>query len=266
MGLDEPSMRRPAFAAAVGYFFVASVASAAEPSVIALTEPSPGSAPSPQPPVESEAPVHAPNFSLWVGPRIGFIGFGGSFFGNEPRRNQPSSPESTGNFVGNGMATEIDVGVRLAQRWVPYVFYEHGFMGQGRRFAGSNARASTDSYGVGLRYGGADRLGFISDLSIGRRLVRVSNGSETFTMTALEVFKLALGAELRVRTAYTIEATVSVSGGSMSDSSGDVTYAPAASADGRTRPVFRNGSLSRNSDAYVVLGVGIGIHFDLFGK
>lgn len=266
MGLDEPFMRRPAFAAAVGYFFVASVASGAEPSVIALTEPSPGSLPSQQPPVEGEAPVHAPKFSLWVGPRIGFIGFGGSFFESEPRRNQPGSSESTGNFVGSGMATEIDLGVRLAQRWVPYVFYEHGFMGQGHRFAGSNARASTDSYGLGLRYGGADRLGFISDLSIGQRIVRVSNGSETFTMTALEVFKLALGAELRGRSAYTIEATVSASGGSMSGSSGDVTYASAGSADGRTHPVFKNGSLNRNSETYVVLGVGLGIHFDVFGK
>lgn len=254
------ALRPSRFAAGVACFFVASaasVAAAAEPPPRAPTVPSP---------VEAEARVHAPNLSLWAGTRLGFIGFGGSFFANEPRRNQPSSTESTGNFVGNGVATEIDVGVRLAHQWIPYVFYEHGFMAQGHRFAGSNASSSTDSYGVGLRWGGADRLGFISDLSIGQRVVRVSNGSETFTMKALEVFKLALGAELRVQTACTVEATVSVAGGSMSDSSGDVTYAPAASLDGRTHPVFENGSLSRNAEAYVVLGVGLGIHFDLFGK
>ena len=61
-------------------------------------------------------------------------------------------PETTGNFLGNGVAPQIDVGARISYRYIPYLFWEHGFMGQGHRFDGSQARSSTDFYGIGFRY------------------------------------------------------------------------------------------------------------------
>lgn len=210
--------------------------------------------------------THAPDYALWAGVRASFIGFGFGFFENDPRRGLPSGTETTGNFVGSGFAPELDLGARLAKRFVPYVFWEHGFLARGHRFEGSDATASTSSAGVGLRFGGADRFGFIADLSIGKRWVSVSRGNDTFTMSSLEVFKLALGAELRFSTLFTVEATLNAGGGAMNDASGDVTYSAKGSSDGRTHPAYENGAIDRDSATYIVFGAGLGIHFDVFGE
>lgn len=220
----------------------------------------------PPPPVEyapTEPPTHAPKFSLWVGPRLSYMGFGLSFF---QRRGGTQEPETTGNFVGNGLATQLDLGARLAHKYVPYVFWEHGFMKQGHRFEGTDASSSTEFYGLGFRFGGADDVGFVSDLSVGKRIVRVSRGSETYEMSGLEIFKLGLGAEFRLQTLFTIEIMGTVSGGSMSDTSGTVHYGTEGAKDGLFEPDFRNGDIIRNATTYVNLTLGAGIHFDVFGK
>lgn len=214
----------------------------------------------PPPPVEyqePEVPVHAPKFSLWVGPRLTYTGFGFSFFED---RTPDHNPETTGNFLGNGVVLGGDLGARLAHKYIPYLFYEHGFMGKGHHFEGTGASSSTDFYGIGFRFGGADDVGFISDLSIGKRVVRVSNGGETYELSGLEIFRLGLGAEFRLQTLFTIEAMLTVSGGSMSDTSGTIHY------DNNNEPDFKNGDVVRNATTYVVLGLGAGIHFDVFGK
>ena len=83
--------------------------------------------PRPAPPpvdyVEPEPPAHAPKFSLWVGPRLSYMGFGFSFY-----RNANGASETTGQLVGNGVAPEIDLGVRFAHRYAAFLFYEHGFL------------------------------------------------------------------------------------------------------------------------------------------
>jgi hypothetical protein len=220
----------------------------------------------PPPPVEyvpPDPPTHAPKFSLWLGTRVSYMGFGFAFFDQKGNGN---APETTGNFVGNGVAPQFDLGARLAHKYVPYVFWEHGFMGQGHRFSGTDATSSTDFYGLGFRFGGADDVGFISDLSVGKRIVRVSRGSDTYEMSGLEIFKLGLGAEFRLQTLFTIEVMGTVSGGSMTDTSGTVQYGTEGAKDGVTQPDFRNGDLIANARTYVNLTLGVGIHFDVFGK
>src|SRR4051812_30360493 len=132
--------------------------------------------PAPPPPdFEPEPPTHAPKFSLWVGPRLSYMGFGFSFY-----RNANGTSETTGQLVGNGVAPEIDVGVRFAHRYIAFLFYEHGFLGAGHRFDGeSNASASTDFYGVGFKFlsGDVDSVAFASDISIGKRVITVKNGT-----------------------------------------------------------------------------------------
>lgn len=223
--------------------------------------------PRPAPPpvdyVEPEPPVHAPKFSLWVGPRLSYMGFGFSFY-----RNANGTSETTGQLVGNGVAPEIDLGVRFAHRYAAFVFYEHGYLLAGHRFDGqTSASASTDFYGVGFRFlsGDVDSVAFASDISIGKRVVTVKNGTETYSMSGLEIFRLGLGAEIRVTTLFTIDPVLSVSGGSLNDTEGTVTFAP-NQGDGSTRPPFTNGQTLDDARPYVMLSLGVGVHFDVFGK
>ncbi len=228
--------------------------------------PSYGYAQSPAPPpvVYTEPPVetHAPKFSLWTGARLGIIGFGNSFFDNEQ-----GQPETTGNFVRNGLAAEIDVGARLGKRYTPYVFLEHGFMGKGHRFEGTTATASSDLYGIGFRYtaGDVDSAGFLSELSVGVRTITVSNGSETYKMSGLEIFRLGLGAEIRISTLFVISPMAQLSGGTMTDTKGSITYAP-NQGDALTHPTFQNDQQIIAQRGYLILGLGCGAHFDFFGK
>lgn len=220
----------------------------------------------PPPPVEyaePEPPTHAPKFSLWVGPRLSYMGFGFSFF-----TNRSGKSETTGNFVGNGLAPQLDVGARISHRYIPYLFWEHGFLPAGHRFEGASASASTDFYGIGFRYvsGDVDTVGFLTDISIGKRVVSVTNNGQTYSMSGLEIFKLGLGAEIRAATLFSITPLFSISGGSLNDTEGTVTFSPEGSKDGITEPAFRNGETIENARAYVVLSLGVGVHFDVFGK
>jgi len=211
-----------------------------------------------------EPETHAPKYSLWTGLRLSYMGFGWAFFENE--RGQP---ETTGNFVRNGIAPQLDLGARIAYRYIPYVYWEHGFMGQGHRFDGSDARSTTDYYGIGFRHvgGDVDSVGFLTDLSIGQRVVTVSNGSQSYSMSGLEFFRLGLGAEIRVATLFAITALASISTGVLTDSEGTISYAcPKACGDGLTKPTYTDGRLINGSLRYVVLSLGAGIHFDVFGK
>ena len=223
----------------------------------------PRQAPPPVDSEEPERPTHAPKFSLWVGPRLSYMGFGFSFY-----RNADRTSETTGQLVGNGMAPEIDLGVRFAHRYAAFVFYEHGFLLAGHRFDGqTGASASTDFYGVGFRFlsGDVDSVAFASDISIGKRVVTVKNGSETYSMSGLEIFRLGLGAEIRVTTLFTIDPMLSVSGGTLNDTEGTVTFAP-NQGDGSTSPPFKNGQTLDDARPYVMLSLGVGVHFDVFGK
>lgn len=215
----------------------------------------------PPPPVdyvEPDPPTHAPKFSLWVGPRLSYMGFGFNWY-----RNADGTNETTGNLVGNGMAPELDIGARISHRYMPYVFIEHGFMLAGHRFDGdSGASASTDFYGIGFRFlsGDVDSVAFLSDIAIGKRVITLKNGSGTYEMSGLEIFRLGLGAEIRAMTLFTIEPVLSISGGSLNDTEGSITF-----VDGTTPP-YQKGKTIDDSRPYVMLSLGVGVHFDVFGK
>jgi hypothetical protein len=223
----------------------------------------PRAAPPPVEYVEPEAPTHAPKFSLWAGTRLSYMGFGFSWY-----RNPDGKSETTGNLVGNGVAPEFDLGARISHRYIPYVFLEHGFLAAGHRFDGdSEASASTDFYGIGFRFlsGDADSVSFCSDIAIGQRVVTVRNGTGTYSMKGLEIFRLGLGAEIRLATLFTIEPMLGVSGGSLNDSSGSISFAP-GQGDGLTNPRYQSGATIDESRPYVMLSLGVGVHFDVFGK
>lgn len=227
--------------------------------------------PSPPPPRPAPAPVeyeppdpptHAPKFSLWMGPRLSYMGFGFNWY-----ENPDGNPETTGNLVGNGVATELDLGARISHRYIPYIFWDHGFLGAGHRFDGMNASAATDYYGIGFRFlsGDVDSVAFLTEIAVGMRSVTMKNGAQKYSMSGLEFFKLGLGAEIRVMTLFSIEPVLSISSGRMSDTEGTIDFAP-NQGDGSTKPPFTGNGNVRTALPYVMLSLGVGVHFDVFGK
>ena len=224
--------------------------------------------PPPKPPEPPEPPTHCPKYSLWVGPRLGFMGHGLGFWGHKTTVGQPDTTETTGNIVGNGLQTQIDVGARISYHWVPFLFYERGWLAKGHRFDGLGGSASSTFYGIGLynASGDVDSVAFVSEASFGLRSISVSDGSSTYTMSGLSLFNLGFGAEIRIMTLFSVTPMLRFSLGTMDESEGSVTYAAERQGDGRTKPDFRDGEQIGNSRYYVALTLGASVHFDLFGK
>jgi hypothetical protein len=228
-----------------------------------------GQVPPPQYPVPPEPDTHAPKYSLWVGARLSFIGYGLSFY-----QNEANQAETTGNYVGNGVGPQLNVGARLGYRYIPYVFWEHGFMGKGHRFEGAgpglDATSSTESYGIGLRHvsGDVDSVGFLTDISFGLRKVTVENDRQAYTLSGLEFFRLGLGAEIRVATLFSVTPLLGAAFGAFNDTEGDIQFKCAPGCSNNINgPTYKNGeTLGRASNGYVVLTIGVGLHFDVFGK
>ena len=217
---------------------------------------------------EFEEPKHAPRFALYTGLNIGAIGYGGDFF-----YNQTGAHETTGNLVGSGLSFELDVGARLGKRYIPYAVWEHAFLAPGHRFENTDTKASSDFVGLGFRLiaGNVDSVGFLSDLGIGFRTVTLANGSQTFKMTALEIARLGLGAEIRFSKLFTLSPMARISVGQMADSSGNIDYGP-GQGDAQTGTSFKSnqagvsGQIGDNPVNYVNIGIGCGGYFDFFGK
>lgn len=218
-----------------------------------------------EPPEPPEPPTHCPKFSLWAGPRLGLLVHGLGFYGHR----SGGTTETTGNIVGNGLQTQIDVGARISYHWVPYLFYERGWLAKGHRFDGvSNGSASSTFYGIGIYHasGDVDSVAFVSDASFGLREVSVSDGTNTYTMSGLALFNLGFGAEIRVATLFSITPMLRLSLGSMDSTEGTVTFAQDRQGDGRSEPDFKNGETIGNGRMYAAITLGAGVHFDIFGK
>lgn len=203
----------------------------------------------------AHAQTHAPDYSLWVGARAGMIGFGNSFYGG-PRG------DTTGNLVQAGLTVEADAGARLGKRHVPYLFFEEGFIIPGRKLDGTGAMITTRFFGLGFRYTALDPdfIGFLADVSLGWRTLVIAGKDTTYEISGFETFRLGLGAEIRLSTRFVLSPLAYISGGVMSTNSGTVMF-----KDGSTPP-FTNGASITDQRGYLVLGIGIGAHFDLIGK
>lgn len=228
-------------------------------------------APPPRGPVMSgEDRTHAPAYSLWLGGSVGLLVYNGGLYQNDVTL-PGSSPglESVGNFVRPGVAFQADIGARLARRYIPYVALELGVLGTGHRFDGTSTGASSTFIGVGFRYlaGDVDSVSFVSDVSMGFRSIQVSNSTGTWAASGFEIFRLGFGADIRLTTHATLTPMVTVTGGTFTDTSGDITFGP-NQADGKTHPDFtgHGGIPGLNQDSYWAVVVGCGVHADLFGK
>jgi hypothetical protein len=195
---------------------------------------------------------------------VGFLAYSGGLYVNDAE-----GTETTGNFVRPGVALEADVGTRVARRYLPYLVYEQGIMGAGHRFDGTSTSASTSFYGIGFRYlaGDVDGVSFASDLSVGMRKFQVSNSGGTWSTSALEIFRLGFGVDIRLSSQVTITPMLTITGGTPSDTSGTVAFAP-NQPDLKTAPDFTGdgGIPATNQYSYYSIAIGCGVHADLFGR
>ncbi|MGH7272192.1 MAG: hypothetical protein ACREJ3_17315, partial [Polyangiaceae bacterium] len=209
--------------------------------------------------------VHAPEVSLWLGGSLGFMAYGGALYVNDVNTG---AGETTGNFIRPGAALQLDVGARLAQRYIPYLTLELGLVGPGRRFDGTGASAHTSFLGVGFRYlaGDVDSVSFLSDLSFGFRSFDVSNRSGTWDAVGFELFRLGLGAAVRISDEFTLSPMITLSTGVLTDTSGNIAFGP-NQGDGQTGPLFAgDGTIPGIGQAsYYGIVIGCGGHVDLLG-
>jgi hypothetical protein len=206
--------------------------------------------------------THAPSTSLWLSARLGILAYmGGLYLINA------NSVETVGNFVKPGLALEFDVGARLGRRFIPYLALEGGLVGAGHRFEGTTTNAGTSFVGLGLRLlsGDVDSASFASDISFGFRKFQVSNASGTWSATGFEFLRLGLGAEVRLSTLFTLTPGLTISGGSMSDTSGNIAFAP-NQGDRLPGPLFHDGTSIGSQTNYYAFVLGCGAAFDVFGK
>lgn len=231
--------------------------------------PPPSAAPPPPrveaPPEEPEPPTHCPKFSLWVGPRMGFMFYGLDFY----QRRGADASEGTGALVGNGLATELNVGARISYHYIPYLFYEHGFMGDGRRLDGTDTTTTSKFYGIGLRHvsGDVDSIAFVSEASFGLREIWITRDdlNQRYKMNGLALANIGLGAEIRIKTLFSVSPMLRASAGSMTKNEGTVSFNQDSVNEGVREPDYKNGE-SMASSLYVAISLGVGVHFDVFGK
>ncbi len=223
--------------------------------------------PPPGPAMYEAEPVRAPRYSLWLGGRLGLLLYGGGVYFNPNTGND----EQTSAFVTNGLALEADVGARISKRYIPYLALELGLVGPGSRFQGSgtSASAGTSFLGLGFRFlaGNVNYVSFASDLSFGFRKFQVTNGGSTWTASAFEFLRLGLGADIRFTDYFTISPMVTLSGGTLTSTSGGVSFAQnQADAQMGTPSQVSNGQIPSNWQTnYYAIVLGCGAHFDLLG-
>jgi hypothetical protein len=211
-------------------------------------------------------PVHAPWYAMWLGARLGVLAYGGGVYVNNAKTGDI---ETTGNFVDTGPALEIDAGARLGKRYIPYVGFELGLMEAGHRFDGVGAGANTIFAGGGFRYiaGDPDNIAFLGDVSFGVRRLQVASEGSSWSATAIEIFRLGLGVEIRLSSTLTVSPAITLSGGTFTNTNGNVRFGP-NQGDQQTSPPFANGANIPQSDqtSYYAVVVGCGMHFDLFAQ
>jgi hypothetical protein len=182
--------------------------------------------------------------------------------------NDTNAVETVGNYVRPGAALELDAGARLARRYIPYLAVELGLVGAGHRFDQTSTKANTSFVGIGLRVlsGDVDSVAFASEISFGFRKFEVSNDSGTWSASGFEFLRVGLGAEIRLSTLFTLTPMIMLSGGSVSDTSGNIAFAP-NQGDGLTGPRYHDGaSIGGAQTGYYSFVVGCGAAFDVLGK
>jgi len=214
----------------------------------------------PMPPPRADADGRVPRTALWLGARVGWLipfgslwldGFGGGS-GLAYRRR------TFGSYASPGPLGEIDIGARLARRYMVFAVFEHGSFGSGnlddKSFGGQN-RGATNFYGVGLRFStDPGSVGFAMEIALGYRDFRAywSDGTELAMTNGFLDARLGLGVDIRVNRWFSLSPMVVLGGGSF----GSARWSgPGGTHDAQT-------SLDQNGE-YGTFALELGGHFDV---
>ncbi len=238
-------------------------APAQPPPPMRVYEPPPPHVYEPPPPPR---PRHqAPEYSLWVGGRVGsFHPFGHAWGECTVVERSGVCLKTRGvpwsDYASTGMMGELDIGARLGRRHVLFFGWERASLGSGGlevEGSGVSQRGESDFFGLGLRFSSnPNSVGLLIEVMVGARRFRVSwdDGSELLLENAPFESRIGIGADIRLSPLFSLTPLITLGGGQF----GDVTFYDAAS-NTHTEPLDLP-----TSHAWVTLQLGA--HFDLFGS
>ena len=242
-------------------------AAAPDPTEPAVFEPPPppGAVSSFEPPPPPETRHKAPNNSLWLGARVGWLfPIGNLWAVAEP----VATSGGTGyrlrgvpwrDYASSGPMFELNAGMRLSRAYTVFALWERAQLGSGNANGGVDGEqdgAETDFWALGLRASSnADRLGFLTEVAVGYRRARTFFKNDVqyqFTDAPFEA-RLGLGGEWRFSPLSTMSALLSVGVGGF----GSVER---VGSNGNALPLTRN---IDEGDGHAWFTATIGGHFDL---
>lgn len=241
----------------------ANAPAATEPAV--FEPPPPGALSSFEPPPPPETRHQAPNNSLWLGARVGWL----FPFGNLWAVAEPVAASGGSGYVlrgvpwrdyaSSGPMFELNAGVRLSRAYTVFALWERAQLGSGSRnngIDGAQDGAESDFWALGLRASSnPDRLGFLTEVAVGYRRARTFFKNDVqyqFTDAPFEA-RLGLGGEWRVSPLTTVSSLLSVGVGGF----GSVER---VGPNGNALPLTRN---IDEGDGHAWFTFTIGGHFDL---
>ncbi len=216
-----------------------------------------------EPPPPPRIHHRAPRSSVWLGARVGwFSPFGGIYVQNSAADGyllQETVPMR--DYLSGGPLLEADVGVRVARYYTVFVLWERAQLGAGRGDAGRLGSHGTfdggdsDYWGLGLRAStNPDRVGFVTELTLGYRRARAKFGDGTtleLTDGILDA-RVGFGADVRLSRSFTLSPMLTFGAGLF----GDVEL---VGRDGRAVDLLRGNDL----DGHGWFTLHMGGHFEL---
>jgi hypothetical protein len=224
--------------------------------------PPPGGSFEPPPPPETRH--QAPNNSLWLGARVGWLfPFGNLWAVAEPVAGSGGGYVLRGvpwrDYASSGPMFELNAGVRLSRAYTVFALWERAQLGSGKRNDGVDGEqdgAESDFWALGLRASSnPDRLGFLTEVAVGYRRARTFFKNDVqyqFTDAPFEA-RLGLGGEWRLSPLSTVSSLISVGVGGF----GSVER---VGPNGNALPLTRN---IDEGDGHAWVTFTIGGHFDL---
>jgi len=240
-------------------------ASQPPPPILVYEPPPPMGYPVYEPPPPPKPRRVAPEYSLWLGARLGFFHPFGNAWAKCTAVDRGNFCVATENvpwhdFAGSGPMAELDVGARLGRRHVLFLAWERASLGAGDLkddTLGAQRAGESDFMGLGLRFSSdPDAVGLLVEIVVGGRRFRTSweNGDELKLEEAPFESRIGVGADIRLSRALAISPLITLGGGQF----GKATYYDKAT--------------NTESDAIDIvashawLTLQMGVHLDLFGS
>jgi hypothetical protein len=211
--------------------------------------------PPPPPPPRHRAPVG----SLWLGVRAGVLFPAGYLYDDGSDPYYPTGP-GWGDVAGSGPLVELNLGGRLARRFLLFAAWEHASLGTGgdsyyQTAFGSQTSARTDFAGMGFRWSSSpDDVGLALELGLGYRWFRERWASGyRLNLEGFGEFRFGLGADIRVSRMVAISPMLMIAEGVFNDREFGL-------------PGQAMQSIRSYAAAHQTVSLTLGGHFDIFGS